>query len=275
MEVFMIRSVFLLATIFLIGSSFCSSQITQLWESPSATGASLVYSIGTLNNIVYCSTYDYSAKTITLYDATTLSQSFSITNSDTSSLYVVIPDVNGNGYPEGIMGGYQKNITIRDLKTGTTIYTFSPPSGFTYSYLSAGTTTGSNVLKIFIRKQNSSNGTYTILVYSLGVTLSTSVNTVPNDMPATLTLEQNYPNPFNPSTVIKYIINSPENVRITIYNSAGQSVREIVNGAQNIGEHSITWDGKDNSGMSLSSGVYFYQIYAGQYSQARKMVLLK
>jgi hypothetical protein len=275
MEVFMTKTLLSFSILLLFVTSLSFSQITQLWESPSGSSGSIVYQIGSTNKLPYLYTLDFSAKTVTLYDINTLSQAFSISNPDTSYLYNVIPDVNGNGYPDVIMYKSSKNVTIRDLKTGSIIYTYTAPTGGTCQPYAVGTTSGSNVLKLVIWKNNANYTGLTFVVISLGVAAPASVSAIPNDMPATLTLEQNYPNPFNPSTVIRYSINNPENVQITIYNSAGQSVRELVSSAQIIGEHSITWDGRDNFGMSLSSGVYFYQIRAGNDLQARKMVLLK
>jgi len=271
------KSILMLFIACLISPSLALSQITQLWESPSSDDVGFLCQFVDFNKYEYYYTNDYKAKKITFYDATTFSQSFSIANSDSSYLYpVAIPDLNGNGYPDVILEKFNGgNITIRDLKTGETIYTISPPSGYSYSIYSIGITPSNNMLKLVIGKYNRTSDIPTLLVYSLGVTVSSSVNTTPNEIPSALTLEQNYPNPFNPSTVIKYSINSTENVRITIYNAAGQLLRELISSVQRVGEHTVTWDGKDNSGKLLSSGAYFYQIRVGQNSQARKMILLK
>jgi len=114
-----------------------------------------------------------------------------------------------------------------------------------------------------------------MFVYSLGVSAPSSINATSNDTPSSHLLEQNYPNPFNPSTVIKYNLNNHENVRLIIYNSAGQSIRELINSAQDAGEHMVSWDGKNNAGMLLSSGVYYYQLCTDKYTQSKKMILLK
>jgi len=88
-------------------------------------------------------------------------------------------------------------------------------------------------------------------------------------------LEQNYPNPFNPSTTIQYALPKTENVDVRIYNAAGQLVKTIATGEREAGQHSAVWDGRDDTGNSVSSGAYFYQVKAGDFLQAKKMLLIK
>jgi hypothetical protein len=88
-------------------------------------------------------------------------------------------------------------------------------------------------------------------------------------------LEQNYPNPFNPSTVITYSLSRPGNVRVTIYDMLGREVTTLVNQAQNSGIYRVTWSGKNSSGESVSSGIYFYSINSGSFVSTKKMILLK
>ncbi len=93
--------------------------------------------------------------------------------------------------------------------------------------------------------------------------------------PTEFNLMQNYPNPFNPVTTIRYTIAREEQVELVIYNLLGQVVCTLVNRIEQPGNHRIMWDGKNKFGLPVSSGVYFYQIRAGNYVQTRKMVLLK
>jgi hypothetical protein len=88
-------------------------------------------------------------------------------------------------------------------------------------------------------------------------------------------LYQNYPNPFNPSTIIHYELPLRQEVKITIYNTQGQQIRLLVDGYQNEGFHAVSWDGKDQRGQHVASGVYFYQIQAGQFVQTKKLILMK
>jgi len=83
-------------------------------------------------------------------------------------------------------------------------------------------------------------------------------------------LEQNFPNPFNPTTNISYTIPNSGNVTIRVFNMAGQQVAELINQYQSIGKYTIIWNAEN-----IPSGIYFYQIRSGAYSQTKKMLLLK
>lgn len=91
-------------------------------------------------------------------------------------------------------------------------------------------------------------------------------------------LHPNYPNPFNPETNIRFEV--PVNaisskVKLTVYNNLGMAVRTLINGSVEPGIHSLTWDGRNNYGELMASGVYFLRIEAGTFSQTRKMLLTR
>jgi len=88
-------------------------------------------------------------------------------------------------------------------------------------------------------------------------------------------MKQNYPNPFNPNTVITYQIPQNEMVTLEVFNVLGQRVRTLVNEIKDAGQYEITWDGKNNSGNQLSSGIYLYRINAGNFVKVMKMILLR
>jgi hypothetical protein len=89
-------------------------------------------------------------------------------------------------------------------------------------------------------------------------------------------LEQNYPNPFNPQTTIAFSIKQRARVRIDVYNVAGQRVRSLLDETRAAGSYTdVRWDGTDAAGSPVASGVYFYRLAAADFSQTRKMVLLK
>jgi len=92
---------------------------------------------------------------------------------------------------------------------------------------------------------------------------------------AKVTLSQNVPNPFNPQTTIRFTLPQNERVALAIYNANGQLVKTLASGEKARGTYDITWDGRDSKGNSVSSGVYFYRLSAGKFSETRKMVLLK
>lgn len=93
--------------------------------------------------------------------------------------------------------------------------------------------------------------------------------------PVTYKLFDNYPNPFNPTTTIGFSIPSAQNVDLVIYNLKGQRVRTLLNGETPGGTHSVVWDGLDDQGRPVSSGVYLYRLNSGAYIQSRKMMLMK
>jgi hypothetical protein len=94
-------------------------------------------------------------------------------------------------------------------------------------------------------------------------------------VPGRFKLDQNYPNPFNPGTTISYTIDTHSQVSVTVYNVQGQAVRHLVNEPQNAGEYTMEWDGTDNHGSLVASGIYFYRLTTDDFAAAKKMLLLK
>jgi 5-hydroxyisourate hydrolase-like protein (transthyretin family) len=91
-------------------------------------------------------------------------------------------------------------------------------------------------------------------------------------------LSQNYPNPFNPMTCIRYTVYSgqpPIQIILQIYNIRGQLVRTLVDEPKEAGNYQVFWDGKSDNGKDIASGIYFYELKVGDYSQTKKMVFLK
>lgn len=88
-------------------------------------------------------------------------------------------------------------------------------------------------------------------------------------------LYQNYPNPFNPQTSIAYSLGKTVPVRLEIYNVLGQRLRVMVAGEQPAGRYEVVWDGRDEGGQEVGSGVYVYRLQAGTYLEARTMILLR
>ena len=103
-----------------------------------------------------------------------------------------------------------------------------------------------------------------------------SQDITPAELPKAYGLAQNFPNPFNPSTRIQFALPKKGHVRLKIYNVAGQLVRTLQDGVMDAGHHELTWDGSNNLGANVASGVYFYKINAGDnYENMKKMVLLR
>jgi hypothetical protein len=92
----------------------------------------------------------------------------------------------------------------------------------------------------------------------------------PGALPNDFSLAQNYPNPFNPTTTIDYDLPQAADVKLQVFDIIGREVDLLVGGRQEAGHHSVIWDGADRS-----SGMYFYKIQAGDFSETKKMLLLK
>jgi hypothetical protein len=93
--------------------------------------------------------------------------------------------------------------------------------------------------------------------------------------PDQFSLGQNYPNPFNPTCEISYTLPTDCHITLTIYNMLGQKVRVLVNEYQNAGYRSVKWDGRDDRGQEVTSGIYFYRLHTEDLTKEKKMLLLR
>ncbi|MDQ7052216.1 MAG: FlgD immunoglobulin-like domain containing protein [candidate division KSB1 bacterium] len=100
-------------------------------------------------------------------------------------------------------------------------------------------------------------------------------NDLDRQIPTQFRLSQNYPNPFNPGTTFSYELPTSEHVSLIIYDITGRRVKTLVNQKQAPGTHTVFWDGTNDGGQRLASGVYFYRLKAGNFLQSRRMVLLR
>ncbi|MBI3195789.1 MAG: T9SS type A sorting domain-containing protein, partial [Ignavibacteriae bacterium] len=89
-------------------------------------------------------------------------------------------------------------------------------------------------------------------------------------LPATFALHQNYPNPFNPSTVISYQLSVKSDVTLKVYNLIGVEVATLVDGVQDAGYKSVSWDASN-----VTSGVYFYRLQSSSFIETRSLILMK
>ena len=167
----------------------------------------------------------------------------------------------------GIKGGTQK-IGIVDL------------SG--KNFLSAGEGTlvnlrakGKDLTSIKIRKARLVDRDAMPFALELSGELKLKESEASESVPQHFFLSQNYPNPFNPQTSISYALPQDAYVRLIIYNILGQKVQTLVNEHQSAGHKMVWWDGKDEKGDQVSSGVYFYRVEADKFSEVKKMLLVK
>jgi hypothetical protein len=94
-------------------------------------------------------------------------------------------------------------------------------------------------------------------------------------VPISFELGQNYPNPFNPTTTIQYALPQAIHVELRVFNILGQVVKRLVNQEQAPGYYQVVWDGRDEEGRTVSTGVYLYQIKAGDFAKTMKMSFIK
>jgi hypothetical protein len=99
---------------------------------------------------------------------------------------------------------------------------------------------------------------------------TSSVSQTLSTLPAMFSLGQNYPNPFNPATTINYSLPKAGNVKLTVYNTVGSKVATIVNEYKPAGSYSVKFNG-----TNLASGIYLYRLESGNYSAAKKFILMK
>jgi hypothetical protein len=151
-----------------------------------------------------------------------------------------------------------------------------------------GTTFVANTTSSFLLHTNVPAGTYTYnvaAVYTGGhegdwtasnvINHEEPSNTDPNLIPMVTELNGNYPNPFNPTTNIKFGLSQNEFVNLVVYNIKGEKVCTLIDNEMEAGYHNVLWNGRDDSGKVVSSGVYFYKMRAGTYTSTRKMILMK
>ena len=106
-------------------------------------------------------------------------------------------------------------------------------------------------------------------------TIVTGVDHEDDPIPEQYVLFQNYPNPFNPATTIEYVLPHTSNVQLAIYNVMGERITLLVDALQPAGRYKVPWNGTDQTGNHLASGVYFYRLDAGRFVQTRKVLLIK
>jgi flagellar hook assembly protein FlgD len=88
-------------------------------------------------------------------------------------------------------------------------------------------------------------------------------------------LEQNHPNPFNPNTTIAYGLQKASHINIALYDVLGSVIRVLKNEEQEPGHYALQWDGKDKLGNSVPSGIYFYRMQTEEFTQTRKLLLIR
>lgn len=109
----------------------------------------------------------------------------------------------------------------------------------------------------------------------IDVELTEPTGVADDNAPPAVALIQNHPNPFNPRTTIAYVVPSEGRVTVTVFDARGRVVRTLVDEPKQPGEHTVSWDGRDDDGHPLASGVYFHRLEAGGFARVGKMVLVR
>ena len=95
-------------------------------------------------------------------------------------------------------------------------------------------------------------------------------------LPQSFRLDQNFPNPFNSGTVLRFTLPQGDEIELAVYNLVGQKVATLTEGTREAGAYTLRWDGRDESGRTLASGVYLYRLQVGQQQvETRKLVLVR
>lgn len=250
------------------------------WEYVSTTNK---YSL-TLNNLEAGKTYSWKVRAYyggTTYSNWSVVETFSINNGS-----VVQPIVGG---PNNVTVN-QTNVTLSWINPSPandeTTYEveFSSSSDFQNSEVfetSDKTQIVNNLLSnsdyYWRVRTKSSDGKYSDYSPTGKFNTDDEITSVNNkeELPSEFALRQNYPNPFNPTTTINYALPKASYVTLKIYNMLGQEVKTLISKEMKAGAHSVNWAGDNNYGQKVTSGTYIYQISAGEFMQAKKMILLK
>jgi hypothetical protein len=190
-------------------------------------------------------------------------------------------DGSGNVYVAGQSGsGGTAGLdyaTIKYYSNGDTAWVMrynGPGSGSDYAQALAVDDSGNVCVTGYGDEGNGTDNDYRTIKY---VQTSSGVEdeTGDRERPSEFVLSQNYPNPFNPTTKIEFTLAKSGLVTLQIYDVLGRKVRTLVSEELSAGYKSVLWDGKNEDGKDVASGVYFYQLKVGDFSQPKKMLLLK
>jgi hypothetical protein len=197
---------------------------------------------------------------------------------DWTNLFVRIALVESNINWRGPNGTTMHNQTMRDMipdPTGTSITVNLGDTVTLSQVFSCPTQVVADNSQLVVWVQSDMNKE---ILQAARISLS-DITTIGIDdnatLPGSFSLEQNYPNPFNAVTKIMYSLSNESNVRLTVYDLTGRQVVCLQNGKQGTGHYQINWNGADSNGKTVSSGIYFYRLEAGDKSVTKRMALLK
>lgn len=192
-------------------------------------------------------------------------------------IYDWVIDFTGDGYMEVIrhelIGSYKEKIGIYDLIQKRYIFEYTSKFSRSYNYphLSLrlyGDANGDGFIDFIISDYDEPQDTFIEILFSTNVSITKLQNE--SNIFHGFNLNQNFPNPFNPTTTIEYALPRRERAEVSVFDILGREVAVLENQEKDAGDHKIKFDGSN-----LSSGVYFYRMRAGNYSNTKKFLLLK
>ncbi|MEW5701765.1 MAG: T9SS type A sorting domain-containing protein [Candidatus Zixiibacteriota bacterium] len=178
---------------------------------------------------------------------------------------VTASDPNGGYSPLLVLGGSPPGTAqLTDSSNGAGLFHYAP------GYDEAGF-----VDFVFIATDGFLADTLVVTIEVFDVAAAVRSVSDGNNVPTTYALDQNYPNPFNAGTVVRFALPHDSKVRLEVFNVLGRKVRTLLNEFRPLGVYAVDWDGTDDRGKPLSTGVYFYRIQTEDYTNTRSMLILK
>jgi FlgD Ig-like domain len=188
--------------------------------------------------------------------------------------YLPIP-----GCTQGLQDGldaFYHYFTIHFTFKDDSLASIQPPNTWMHFTLDTVTLPTSVLLMADIIGHSFGDGDSILVITDTAQLNYNKVNEIrPGNIPSEFELNQNFPNPFNPTTVIEFAVPSKSTVHLAVFNVMGQKVRTLVDEELDVGWKSVTWDGTDDAGNSVASGIYLYRVEAGDYTDSKKMMMVK
>ena len=153
-------------------------------------------------------------------------------------------------------------------------------SGLTVNYWDADTQQWAEAANVTVDPETntasfSSNALNNYYVLAAPATVTSVEPSATAESPSTFVLKQNYPNPFNPATTIEFKLATRSDARLTVHNLLGQRVALLLNEPREAGSYAVSWNGRDDAGRQVSSGIYLVRLTVGNHFQVRRVTLLK
>jgi len=188
------------------------------------------------------------------------------------------PDGSGNGpavlWVDALSGS---GSSIFFAATSTGLYSTTTLNGPSTVWVQEGASTIGNIIVDMV-KARTVDGLVVAATHGNGIysnTFATSVEEGDSSLPEEFVLHQNYPNPFNPATTISFSLARDSQTSIKVFNIQGKQIANLLNEHRKSGSHTITWDGKDQNGREVASGVYYYRLETPFNTATQKMTLLR